>query len=421
MKKILLLFFLIILTTCSKDSGVDDTPPPIVKYTLNVTASPTEGGIVNPQTGTYNAGQTVNIIASANDFFAFSNWSGSWNGSESNFTLTMDSNKNITANFEDLDIDNDLVLDSIDNCLNTPPGESVDQSGCGYSQLDDDGDGIANGIDQCPNSNGGYLSLFGVEFDNNGCKIDYAYLDENGVTVKAYPDSPVGKVTYINHPLYDNDPNLSEYTDVTLWEIVDNQIYSNLTDNSPYNGEIDEFHGAASANFKKGMVTTFISDNLPVYTYYESWDTSNVTKFSGTFNTISGPGFTMMNNENINYWDVSSAIDMSSMFSGFNPVDSNLNPIQIDVSSWDVSNVINMDRMFHGSNPFSLIGIENWDVSNVTNMNRMFWRTTNPYVSNTIIDLSNWNVQNVTDCSEFLLESTITNIILPNFTNCNPD
>ena len=81
-------------------------------------------------------------------------------------------------------------------------GESVDQSGCGYSQLDDDADGVANGIDQCPNSNGGYLSLFGVEFDNNGCKIDYAYLDENGVTVKAYPDSPVGKVTYINHPLF---------------------------------------------------------------------------------------------------------------------------------------------------------------------------------------------------------------------------
>ena len=128
MKRILLLS-LIVLFSCSKDSS----EPEIPRYTLTVTANPPEGGLVNPQTGTYNSGQTVNIIASANDFFAFSNWTGNWNGTENSFTITMDSNKNITANFEDLDIDNDLVLDSIDNCLNTPAGESVDQSGCGYS------------------------------------------------------------------------------------------------------------------------------------------------------------------------------------------------------------------------------------------------------------------------------------------------
>ena len=281
MKKLLLLS-LLVLFSCSKEA----TEPEIIRYTLTVTANPAEGGLVNPQTGTYNAGETVNIVASANDFFAFSNWTGSWNGSDNNFTITMDSNKNITANFEDLDIDNDLVLDSIDNCLNTPAGESVDQGGCGYSQLDDDGDGVANGIDQCPNSNGGYLSLYGVEFDNNGCKIDYAYLDENGATVKAYPDSPVGKVTYINHPLFDNDPNLSENTDVTFWEIVDDQVFSNLINNSGYSGGISEFLGATSANFNKGMVTTFITDNLPWYGYSQSWDTSNVTKFNDTFGAI---------------------------------------------------------------------------------------------------------------------------------------
>ncbi len=86
MKKLLLLT-LLVLFGCSKEAS----EPEIPRYTLNVTANPPEGGLVNPQTGTYNSGQTVNIVASANDFFAFSNWTGNWNGTENSFTITMDS------------------------------------------------------------------------------------------------------------------------------------------------------------------------------------------------------------------------------------------------------------------------------------------------------------------------------------------
>ena len=99
MKKFLL-FSLLVLSGCAKEAS----EPEIPQYTLTVTANPAEGGLVNPRTGTYNSGQTVNILASANDFFAFSNWTGNWNGAENSFTLTMDSNKTITGNFEKYDL-----------------------------------------------------------------------------------------------------------------------------------------------------------------------------------------------------------------------------------------------------------------------------------------------------------------------------
>ena len=42
------------------------------------------------------------------------------------------------------DQDFDGVDDSVDKCLDTPPGEAVDENGCGQTQLDDDNDGIFN-------------------------------------------------------------------------------------------------------------------------------------------------------------------------------------------------------------------------------------------------------------------------------------
>lgn len=429
MKKNLLLS-LIVLFSCSKDSS----EPEIPRYTLTVTANPPEGGLVNPQTGTYNSGQTVNIIASANDFFAFSNWTGNWNGTENSFTITMDSNKNITANFEDLDIDNDLVLDSIDNCLNTAAGESVDQSGCSISQLDDDGDGVANGIDQCPGSLVN-LKQYGVEFDSNGCKIDFAYLDENGVTVKAYPDSPIGKVTYINHPLYDNDPNVSESSDVVLWKIVDDEMLSGM-----YPHSIDDLlmvlHGSFTRPYKMGMVTTNLTELINISSlYYSTWDLSNVKKIEGirigsndlSFWDVSNvtdmynafDGSILGSNTDLSSWDVSNVTNMRGMFRSMNRYDSQKDPTSLDLSSWDVSNVTDMACMFC-STGIVFIDFSGWDVSNVTNMGSMFDGV--DLFGNSIIDLSGWDVSNVTNCVRFADYNTrggSATIISPNFTNCS--
>ena len=66
-----LFFLIIILSSCEKDP---------IKYTLSVTASPLEGGFVNPSSGIYNAGETATIVAAPNEFYSFKNWSGGWTG-----------------------------------------------------------------------------------------------------------------------------------------------------------------------------------------------------------------------------------------------------------------------------------------------------------------------------------------------------
>ncbi len=67
-------------------------------YTLTVIA--TNGTVVkNPPLGPYNHGTTVELTATADPGFTFTSWSGDATGSVSPLTVTMNSDKNITANF----------------------------------------------------------------------------------------------------------------------------------------------------------------------------------------------------------------------------------------------------------------------------------------------------------------------------------
>ena len=67
-------------------------------FTLNVTA--VNGTVTkNPTQATYNFGTTVQLTATPNAGFVFSSWSGDASGSVNPLTVTMNANKNITANF----------------------------------------------------------------------------------------------------------------------------------------------------------------------------------------------------------------------------------------------------------------------------------------------------------------------------------
>jgi uncharacterized repeat protein (TIGR02543 family) len=67
-------------------------------FTLNVTA--TNGSVVkNPNQASYNSGSTVQLTATPNTGYVFSSWSGDATGSTNPLTVTMNANKNITANF----------------------------------------------------------------------------------------------------------------------------------------------------------------------------------------------------------------------------------------------------------------------------------------------------------------------------------
>ena len=89
------IFIFFILLSCSKDSPIPDAPT--VKYTLTVTAS--EGGNVDTTGGTHNENTSVSITATADAGYEFTSWSGDASGTDNPLTISMNSNKTITANF----------------------------------------------------------------------------------------------------------------------------------------------------------------------------------------------------------------------------------------------------------------------------------------------------------------------------------
>jgi OOP family OmpA-OmpF porin len=64
---------------------------------------------------------------------------------------------------EKLDSDSDGVVDTADQCPDTPGGVKVDVRGC---PLDSDGDGVADHMDKCP------ATPAGVAVDDKGCPVD---------------------------------------------------------------------------------------------------------------------------------------------------------------------------------------------------------------------------------------------------------
>jgi len=70
-----------------------------VTYTL--AASGTNGTVsLSPVGGSYLAGTQVTLTAKSNAGFVFSEWSGDLTGTENPVKITMDTNKNVTANFK---------------------------------------------------------------------------------------------------------------------------------------------------------------------------------------------------------------------------------------------------------------------------------------------------------------------------------
>ena len=97
-KGALLIFSLfLVINSCSKDSPVADTPTPTVTYTLSVSAS--DGGNVDPSSGTYNENSSVVITATPSAGFEFTEWTGDASGTDNPLTVTMTGNKTITATF----------------------------------------------------------------------------------------------------------------------------------------------------------------------------------------------------------------------------------------------------------------------------------------------------------------------------------
>lgn len=86
-----LLLSVILLTSCTTESTS--------VYKLTTSSNPSEGGAVSPASGEFDEGDQVNLTATPNENWVFQQWQGGLSGSQNPASVTMDSDKTITALF----------------------------------------------------------------------------------------------------------------------------------------------------------------------------------------------------------------------------------------------------------------------------------------------------------------------------------
>jgi len=361
MKKILLVLLFIPLTYCSSDSGSEATTPPpttttavvVVNYTLTVSAG--DGGAVSSTGGTYASGESVSITATANAEYVFSGWS---NGSTDNpLSVTISSDQTITALFEKVTYTLSTstegegtvteVLVSSGRTADYNSGSvvrltAVPSDGWSFNGWTGDYVGVENPIEVDVTQAKSFNAVFEA--------LPSIYLDENGVTIKAYDYAVVGNVYEL---------------DGVSYTVVDSELLTSMVSNGNFN-----------------LCTTKVTDMSEMFrnssTFNQdigNWDTSNVTTMNSMFE-----GATAFN-QDIGSWNTSSVIDMWEMFQ-------NASAFNQDIGNWDTSSVTYMGSMFTQAFAFNK-DIGDWNTSNVTGMSYMFYST--PFNQ----DIGNWDTSEV--------------------------
>ncbi|MFL0798159.1 MAG: PHB depolymerase family esterase [Cellvibrionaceae bacterium] len=123
------------------------------------------------------------------------------------------------------DSDGDGVNDNDDLCPNTPAGDSVDADGCTINQSNDsDGDGVVDANDQCPNTPAGAtVDADGCEVTSGSCTSETAFNYNHKVAGRAYSDflynyyangsnDPMAGSTWGTTTLYTPDGGSNWYT-----------------------------------------------------------------------------------------------------------------------------------------------------------------------------------------------------------------
>ena len=80
--------------------GSQEPSPTTETYTLTTSTSPSGAGSISPSGGEYEPGEEITLTANPASGYNFKRWSGSASGTTPTITITMDSNKSLTANFE---------------------------------------------------------------------------------------------------------------------------------------------------------------------------------------------------------------------------------------------------------------------------------------------------------------------------------
>ena len=110
-----LFLLLIFIISCEKDTPLPSPNPDPKEYSLTLNISPNGAGTLSKSSGVFNDNETVSVLATANENYNFDGWTGSVTSNDNPLSITMDSDKTITANFsEDLcEIDYSLLQTGI--------------------------------------------------------------------------------------------------------------------------------------------------------------------------------------------------------------------------------------------------------------------------------------------------------------------
>ena len=210
---------------------------------------------------------------------------------------------------------------------------------------------------------------------------DYIYLDENGVTIKAYDSAAVGVTGTINGIVY---------------TVVDDSTIANEMANGNYNlctTKVTNMTGDTNGTFNFFNDANFNSD-------ISFWDTSQVKDMEAMFSGA------IKFNQDIGSWNTSSVKDMSGMFGGATAFNQ-------DIGSWDTSNVTAMQYMFYAATAFNQ-DIGRWDTSMVQNMQAMFTDAINFNQ-----DLKSWCVKRIATIPQgFSLNSGLKELNIPKWGTC---
>lgn len=356
-----------------------ETEEPVSTYLLAVTASPIEGGtiIAYPSSGLYTEGQIVTLTPAPNPYWKFQGWSGDASDSVMQLSVTMNSNKNITAIFV---------------------------KGAEFSIAE-------NGITcKCQKANPGEKGLInGVEYE----AVDNKLIRQRRDQAIDMTRLCTSLVTDMSELFLERDFNQA----IGGWDVSKVTDMRGMFANSTFNQPI----GSWDVSNVTDMVSMFwwTPFNQPI----SNWDVSKVTNMSGMFynSSFNHPigdwnvgNVAEMNvvfaespfNQPIGNWDVSKVTNMQSLFHN--------TPFNQPISDWDVSSVINMLGMFRKSQFNQSIG--EWDVNNVTDMREMFSQNTKFNQ-----DLSKWCVEKILERPNgFRLGATAWTLPEPTWGTC-PD
>ena len=374
MKNLIFIFSFLFFVSCSKDAEP-------VKHTLTVSISPADSGTVNPNGGTVDKGEQISITASPASEYLFDRWTGGVTGTNKTISVTMDSDKSVTANF----IKKKYSLTINVNTFKGSVTEKVIKIGAATEY----NSGTIVELTAEPKAGWKFKEWSGdLSGNQNPIQITLDkpktvevafeealpfYLDANGVTIKARDWVTVGTSGLLNGVTY---------------TAVDNASLKSMADN---NEDVTK------------VVTTLVTDLEGLFagklTFNQdigSWDVSNVTNVKSIFSEANSF------NQDIGSWDVGNVTNMRSMFSSASTFNQ-------DIGSWNVAKVTDMTQMFFGATTFNK-DIGSWDVGNVTSMRLMFSGRTDVFLPNVFNqDISNWNVSKVTNMSYMFFSATAFN------------